>query len=81
MQLTQAMEEAKLWFTELKPFETIIFEMVDGQNNRIVCEFIDPYEGKFTVDGLKGFTYVNEFLQKNPAVENMQIVPRDRNKK
>ena len=78
MQLLQAAEEAKLWFTELKPYETIIFEIVDAQNNRLTCEFLDPYEGKFSVDGLTGFTYVNEFLQKNPAVENMKIVPRDR---
>ena len=81
MQLTQAAETAKMWFTEIKPFETIIFEMVDEQNNRIVCEFLDPFEGKFSVDGLKGHTYVNEFLLKNPSVENMQIVPRPRKKK
>ena len=76
MRLTDAVEKAKLIFTEIKPYESLIFEIVDPQENRQTCEFVDPYDGKFTIDGLSGYTTVNEYLSKNPMVENMKIVPR-----
>jgi len=81
MHLTDAVETAKLWFTEIQPDETILFDMVDPQENIQVCEFIDPYEGSFSMDGINGFTDLNEFLQKNPFVQNLRIAPRNRKKK
>jgi hypothetical protein len=78
MQLTQCMEEAKLQFTTLLPNETIVFDMVDEQERKITCEWKDPYDGVFTIDGTNGFTTVNEYLIKNPHVDNMKVVPRNR---
>ena len=78
MNLIQATEEAKLMFTTLLPSETITFDILDEQERKTACQWLDPYDGVFTIDGIKGFTTVNEYLIKNPHVDNIRIVPRSR---
>ena len=78
MLLSQAVEEAKMMFVDLHPSDTVLFNIVDVEERKTECEWIDPFEGKFIIKGMNGFTDMNEYLTKDPHVDNMRIAPREK---
>ena len=73
MMLTQCQKEAKELFKDLHPSERIVFDMVDVEGKKISCFWIDPDKGTFKFPGTSGFSEVNDFLGRDPNVEDMKI--------
>ena len=71
MRLLQAKEEATRM--KIKEHEQITFEIIGPEERRVKCTWLDPWLGMFIVEGEGGFRMVNDFLQKDPQVQNIQV--------
>jgi hypothetical protein len=68
MRLLQAREEAR----KIQG-KKITFDLIGVQEERLKCQWLNPSEGTFYIEGNTGFCHVNDFLNKDPQVQNIKI--------
>lgn len=74
MHLLQAHQEAKKM--NVPKNHKIVFEMIDQGERALQCEWIDPKEGTFEVEGRGGFNRIEDHFTNDPPIQNQRVVEK-----